>query len=145
MTEPANPQVDLENDWIYWNVGRRQYALEPTKPRTIVIKDPAIESPVPKIPLWIALYNAEIWRIDALRYAGTNFTFTLRHDADIANTGTEVVESGSTISSTTVTKLEGATLENPQLAQDEILWFELTAITGSVTALMVIPRVRWRL
>lgn len=63
-------------------------------------------------------------------------TWTIRHHTDRSNTGNEVVTSGTTTTSTTtgsvVTSFNDATVP-----ANSFIWFETTAKSGTVTAMMV--------
>jgi hypothetical protein len=80
-----------------------------------------------------------ISRVDAVLTGGStpSVSVSLRHGADVSAAGTAVTSTPMTVSSTT-TGATNTNLLNPQLVGDHWLWLEITAVSGSPTALSVV-------
>jgi hypothetical protein len=63
-------------------------------------------------------------------------TFSIRFGTDVSASGTEVVTSGSTVTSTT-TGLSVTSFNNASIPAGRWVWFTTTALSGTVTSINV--------
>lgn len=138
----TSPEVNLQKERIEWPSGTRIEAITPYYPKTLSLLTPAVTTN--PIPMGAALYECEIWRIDSYLHgsATPSVTFKLFIGTDVAGTGLEVVVDGITL--TTTTLKTDTEIDNPILAAGTLMWCHITAKSGTVNSVCIIPRFRLR-
>lgn len=138
----ADFELDHINKLIKWESGVSTEAVTAYSPRTLVLLNPAITTnPIPLGPIW---FNIRIHDIQCFVEGITpSVTFKVYHGTDISGTGLEVVETGTTVTTSTITSV--STFDNPEIDAGEIMWAHITAKSGTVNSFCAFIHMRLRL
>jgi hypothetical protein len=96
------------------------------------------------IPMGSAQFETEVIRIDSYLHGTStpSVTFKVFIGSDIGGTGLEVIIDGTTVTTTTIAK--ATAIDNAIMAADDLMWAHITAKSGTVNGLCIIPRCRLR-
>lgn len=138
------PQVNYADERIEWPSGTRRealtiyYAIEKTIHDPVITTDPIVLGIFPVQAEIVTVYHF----LDAAPSPSPSVTFSLRYGTDITAAGTEVVVAGIASSATTIAS---ASPHNAFVAQNNFLWMDVTAKTGTVYSFTVIVKYRMRI
>lgn len=128
--------VDTTSKTLNYYNGTAETTLDPELSKTCVIQNSANISATEKVPFWKANAAYTVTKIHAVIIGGTSATYKVFKGSDLSAAGTAVVTAGSTVSSTT-TGTDVTSFDSASIAANDLVWVTTTAVSGSVTTLMV--------
>lgn len=136
------PEVNLAEERVEWPTGTRREAISPYMAMTKVIYDPVITTDA--VPIGMCIFESHVTDIYVfLDGASTpSVSFTLKYGTDITAAGTELVEAGTTVTTTTVSL---KAVDRGWIPKSNVVWLDVTAKSGTVHSMTVILKLRTRI